>query len=138
MERKEKEPMVTLREVRMDPQSDKAAPETKPETTAGVANRAVDPAESEMGRIDVDAAERTAEAEGASDAASFMPDTLNHATQVWLSRFTHGLTSAALMNAWFDWATHMTAAPGKQWGAIVDVAIRDPKNFARKTSSESP
>ena len=41
-------------------------------------------------------------------------EALDHAAQVWLSRFTHGLSPAALMNAWFDWATHMAAAPGKQ------------------------
>ena len=41
-------------------------------------------------------------------------EALDHAAQVWLSRFTHGLSPAALMNAWFDWATHMAAAPGKR------------------------
>ncbi len=48
------------------------------------------------------------------DATSSLQDTLDHATQIWLSRFTHGLSPAALMGAWFDWATHMAAAPGKQ------------------------
>lgn len=41
-------------------------------------------------------------------------DVLDHASQIALSRVTHGLSPAALMSAWFDWATHLTAAPGKR------------------------
>ena len=50
------------------------------------------------------------DAGGKSDVA----EALNHAVQVWLSGYTHGLSPASLMNAWFDWATHMAAAPGKR------------------------
>ncbi|PWE31237.1 poly-beta-hydroxybutyrate polymerase [Maritimibacter sp. 55A14] len=48
------------------------------------------------------------------DAPGTLHEALNHAAQVWLSRFTHGLSPAALTNAWFDWATHVVAAPGKR------------------------
>jgi polyhydroxyalkanoate synthase len=41
-------------------------------------------------------------------------DAMNHTAQSAMSRATHGLSPAALMGAWFDWATHFTAAPGKQ------------------------
>ncbi|WP_298571500.1 alpha/beta fold hydrolase [uncultured Aliiroseovarius sp.] len=41
-------------------------------------------------------------------------DAMNHTAQSAISRVTHGLSPAALMGAWFDWATHITAAPGKQ------------------------
>ncbi|MFX0541006.1 PHA/PHB synthase family protein [Roseovarius sp. S4756] len=114
MERKEKESAVTLRAVRTSPHSDKAAPEPKPETAARKANRAAAAAAREVGRIGVDATGRGSDAERVSEAPSTIHETLDHATQVWLSRFTHGLSPAALMGAWFDWATHMTAAPGKQ------------------------
>lgn len=53
-----------------------------------------------------------ATADNCQDAPGTLQETLDHAAQVWLSRFTHGLSPAALMNAWFDWATHMVAAPG--------------------------
>ncbi len=39
---------------------------------------------------------------------------LNHAMHSAISRATNGLSPAALMGAWFDWATHMAVAPGKQ------------------------
>jgi polyhydroxyalkanoate synthase len=52
---------------------------------------------------------------GQSDeAASVVHDTLDHAMQASISRFTHGLSPVALMGAWFDWATHIAAAPGKR------------------------
>ena len=51
---------------------------------------------------------------GDDKTAASLHESLDHAAQVWLSRYTHGLSPAALMGAWFDWATHMTAAPGKQ------------------------
>ncbi len=54
--------------------------------------------------------------DGPEDGADTRPihETLDHATQVWISRFTHGLSPAALMGAWFDWGTHILAAPGKR------------------------
>lgn len=41
-------------------------------------------------------------------------DSLNHAMQALVARFTHGLSPAALLGAWFDWYTHIAAAPGKR------------------------
>lgn len=61
------------------------------------------------------------------DAPGSRHEALDHAAQVWLSRFTHGLSPAALMNAWFDWATHMAAAPGKQ----LEIAEKAGEKFGR-------
>ena len=113
MEAGPKEQVVRLREVKSKARSDKTAgknaaskpasavdePPASPDFAAGAARdetMAHDP--------------HPDKGTGADSTA----DTLNHMTQVWLSRFTHGLSPAALMGAWFDWATHMTAAPGKQ------------------------
>jgi polyhydroxyalkanoate synthase len=52
--------------------------------------------------------------ERGDDAATSIHDALDHATQIWVSRFTHGLSPAALIGAWTDWATHMAGAPGKR------------------------
>lgn len=49
-----------------------------------------------------------------NDPATSLHDAMNHTAQSAISRVTHGLSPAALMGAWFDWATHMVAAPGKQ------------------------
>ncbi len=54
------------------------------------------------------------EAADTAGATSSVHETLDHATQAWISRFTRGLSPAALMGAWFDWATHMAVAPGKR------------------------
>lgn len=51
---------------------------------------------------------------GAASGRDNRHDDLNHATQAWLSRYTHGLSPAALMDAWFDWYVHIVAAPGKR------------------------
>ncbi len=56
------------------------------------------------------------------EAVSGFHEALDHTTQVWLSRFTHGLSPAALMGAWFDWATHIAAAPGKRLQLVEDAA----------------
>ena len=50
---------------------------------------------------------------GATDIKD-IHETLNHAVQASVARLTRGLSPAALMGAWFDWATHIAAAPGKQ------------------------
>ena len=57
-------------------------------------------------------------------------ETLDHATQVWISRFTHGLSPAALMAAWFDWGTHIVAAPGKR----LELADKAADKAARQAS----
>jgi len=69
----------------------------------------------------------TSDTNDRSDARDNPNEALDHAAQVWLSRFTHGLSPAALMNAWFDWATHMVAAPGKQ----LEIAENAGEKFGR-------
>ncbi len=49
-----------------------------------------------------------------ADAMSVVYETLDHAASASIARFTHGLSPAAVMGAWFDWATHIVAAPGKR------------------------
>ena len=60
------------------------------------------------------AAQAVAGPDGAPTPAQSAHETLDHATQAWISRFTRGLSPAALMGAWFDWATHIAVAPGKR------------------------
>ncbi len=59
-------------------------------------------------------------------------DVLDHASQLALSRVTHGLSPAALIGAWFDWATHLAAAPGKRLQLAEKAAdkVRRHTNFA--------
>ncbi|WGW05604.1 PHA/PHB synthase family protein [Tropicibacter oceani] len=59
----------------------------------------------------VDTAPQTGQP-GAAD--SIVHETLDHAMHASIARFTHGLSPAALMGAWFDWAIHIAAAPGKR------------------------
>ncbi len=49
-----------------------------------------------------------------ADTAASLHESLDHAMHASLARFTHGLSPAALMGAWFDWTTHIIAAPGKR------------------------
>ncbi len=76
------------------------------------------------------ASAREANVDGGSD----IHETLDHTAQVWLSRFTHGLSPAALMGAWFDWATHIAAAPGKRLQLAekaTDQAIRQARSMIK-------
>jgi polyhydroxyalkanoate synthase len=59
-------------------------------------------------------------------------DALDHNMQSAISRFTQGLSPAALMGAWFDWATHITAAPGKRMQLVEKAAdkLRRQTRFA--------
>jgi polyhydroxyalkanoate synthase subunit PhaC len=70
-------------------------------------------------------------AEGAGQVTSIY-DALDHNMQSAVSRFTQGLSPAALMGAWFDWATHITAAPGKQLQLVEKAAdkLRRQTRFA--------
>ena len=69
----------------------------------------------------------TSDTDDRPDTHDTRHEAFDHAAQVWLSRFTHGLSPAALMNAWFDWATHMVAAPGKQ----LEIAEKAGEKFGR-------
>ncbi|MDX2482654.1 MAG: alpha/beta fold hydrolase [Pseudodonghicola sp.] len=70
------------------------------------------------------------DADACPDSTATIRDALDHATQVGLSRLTHGLSPAALMNAWVDWSTHMMAAPGKRLG-LVEKAAEKGRRFTR-------
>tara|TARA_R110000744_G_scaffold125730_3_gene231465 strand:- start:18584 stop:20437 length:1854 start_codon:yes stop_codon:yes gene_type:complete len=48
------------------------------------------------------------------DTATSAYETLDLAMRASVGRLTHGLSPAALMGAWFDWATHIAGAPGKR------------------------
>ncbi len=114
MEQKGKETVVKLREVLEDSKSNKATSKNKPVISIAKADGVGDAVDKVMDAVEGDTIPQTSGIERGADATSTIHETLDHTTQVWLSRFTHGLSPAALMGAWFDWATHMTAAPGKQ------------------------
>lgn len=48
------------------------------------------------------------------DKDTAVQQTLDHAMNATLSRFTRGLSPTSLMGAWFDWATNIANAPGKR------------------------
>lgn len=104
MEQERQESMVTLREVRADRHADRAA--------AAVVSPAADG--TAVPAADIDATARVDGPKQDAGGESSIHKALDHATQAWMARFTHGLSPAALMGAWFDWATHMAVAPGKQ------------------------
>ena len=58
-------------------------------------------------------------------ALADMSDRALHAS---LARFTAGVSPAALVEAYFDWATHLTYAPGKRT-QLMDKAIRKAVRF---------
>lgn len=49
-----------------------------------------------------------------SYAATALGDTIDRSLHAAVSRLTAGLSPAALAEAYFDWATHLASAPGKQ------------------------
>ncbi|MGO4909116.1 PHA/PHB synthase family protein [Pseudorhodobacter sp. W20_MBD10_FR17] len=51
-------------------------------------------------------------------------EALNHTAQSAVARFTQGISPAALAGAWFDWATHIIAAPGKQFELLENAASK--------------
>ena len=114
MERKAREPVTMPAEIRTQPGPGTTASPTALGTAAGTSGGAVKPAGGKAGRTGGAAAARDSQPEREPDTDAGIHETLDHATQVWLSRFTHGLSPAAVMGAWFDWATHMAAAPGRQ------------------------
>ncbi len=66
-------------------------------------------------------------------------EALDHTAQSVVSRFTQGLSPAALAGAWFDWATHIAAAPGKQLQLMENAAnkIRRQSRFAHACATRT-
>jgi len=58
-----------------------------------------------------------------SYASTALSDVIDRSLHAAVSRLTAGLSPAALAEAYFDWATHLAAAPGKQ-SQLVDKAFR--------------
>jgi len=127
MGKNKKKTVVTLREVRDDADAGTAASgdtlqasNVTPESGAIARDKVV-------GAPERDKQEK---AKAGISAPASIHETLDHTTQVWLSRFTHGLSPAALMGAWFDWATHIAAAPGKRL-QLVETAAEQAARQAR-------
>lgn len=80
----------------------------------------------------------------AGDTASSIHEAMDHSMQSAMSRVTQGLSPAALMGAWFDWATHIAAAPGKQMQLVEKAAdkVKRQAHFAARcavpTSETAP
>jgi polyhydroxyalkanoate synthase len=66
----------------------------------------------------------------ADSPATSIHEVMDRTAQSEISRFTHGLSPAALMGAWFDWATHISVAPGKQL-QLVEKAVDKIRRQAR-------
>ncbi|HEY9040126.1 MAG TPA: alpha/beta fold hydrolase [Roseovarius sp.] len=109
MEQKKDQTVIDLRAAR----SDTARAPTAKETTPKADIAKIEPPKGARDPM-TGATEANAVAQADGDTLSTLQEALDHSMQVWLSRFTHGLSPAALMGAWFDWATHVTAAPGKR------------------------
>jgi polyhydroxyalkanoate synthase len=69
--------------------------------------------------------------EGARDsyAVTALADIVDRSTHASVARFTAGLSPAALAEAYLDWATHLTFAPGKRL-QLADKAARKSMRFA--------
>ena len=49
-----------------------------------------------------------------TSSESTPPDTLDAVANAWRARGTGGLSPAAGLLAWYDWALHLSLSPGKQ------------------------
>lgn len=68
----------------------------------------------------------------ANDTATSAYETLDLAMRASLGRLTHALSPAALMGAWFDWATHLAGAPGKRM-QLAEKAVGNSRRLGRYT-----
>jgi polyhydroxyalkanoate synthase len=71
---------------------------------------------------------RIPERDGDSPTAAAIEDFTDRSLHAALARFTGGLSPAALIQAYSDWATHLAAAPGKQ-AQLVDKTVRKAVRF---------
>jgi len=69
------------------------------------------------------------EGERDSYAVTALADIIDRSTHASVARFTAGLSPAALAEAYLDWATHLTFAPGKRL-QLADKAARKSMRFA--------
>lgn len=94
---------------------------------------------------DIGAVQSKAKAKGGACAAhenssaTSLYDAMDHAAQSEISRVTQGLSPAGLLGAWFDWATHIAAAPGKQLQLVEKAAdkVRRQTRFAMRNAQNA-
>ena len=70
-----------------------------------------------------------------SYASTVLGDVIDRSLHAAVSRLTAGLSPAALAEAYFDWAAHLAAAPGKQ-AQLVDKAFRKTMRLGRNLSQQ--
>ncbi len=68
--------------------------------------------------------------DGASTSGAVLADASDRALHAGVARFTGGLSPAALAGAYWDWAVHLAASPGKQM-QLADKAWRKALRFWR-------
>jgi len=70
-----------------------------------------------------------------SYASTALGDVIDRSLHAAVSRVTAGLSPAALLEAYFDWATHLASAPGKQL-QLVEKAMRKAVRLAHYASKQ--
>ncbi len=78
-------------------------------------------------------AQSTSEAERDSYAVTAIADITDRSLHAAVARFTVGISPAALAQAYLDWATHLTYAPGKRM-QLIDKALRKSLRFSNYAS----
>jgi polyhydroxyalkanoate synthase len=68
-----------------------------------------------------------------SYASTALSDVIDRSLHAAVSRMTAGLSPAALAEAYFDWATHLASAPGKQY-QLVEKTLRKAVRLAHHIS----
>ncbi|TAM06912.1 MAG: poly-beta-hydroxybutyrate polymerase, partial [Pusillimonas sp.] len=58
------------------------------------------------------------------------PDVLDTLANAWRARSTGGLSPAAGLLAWYDWALHLSLSPGKQRG-LLEKGLHKQQRLAR-------
>ena len=60
----------------------------------------------------------------------FHPDVLDTLANAWRARATGGLSPAAGLLAWYDWALHLSLSPGKQ-RSLIEKGLHKQRRLAR-------